>query len=564
MSQTLEIHHLNVEQGESTLLVIDTDGAKTTILIDGGLQAQGTAIKTYVTDLLGVGTELDYVLISHFDEDHWEGIRWLIQEGSIIGADTRFYSPPVSFDKFLRPVLVDKKLFRIDKFKLLELYLKGSGSRAGSKEAGDIEAFETDRLEVSARLLPLMYKPIDHNPPVFLRDYRSKLKEYNERFGTLLGGALTITTQDLDEALQAGTIFENKAKWVAPVIRVGAVELELLRYGVYDSNHNNDSLAWLLRFHNFRYYTGGDLKTELEDELFYTPDCTDIPPGARPAEKIHVFKAGHHGANGSTSDKFLKMLRPDAGIVSCGNPVIGKNTHKHPRPALMRRLLENNVSTFVTNLITSTNIQLPDAFEKYSWFNVTTGNVKLFNAEEALVSTKPVVFTYTVQKAAWSLIGNESLQLAYTFENEVWHSLSQSPYEVDFLVNREATAMLNKSLIHVANPIESFLSIASELIKKPKNYFIGESDKFDKMKKNSIRVVVTEMGAQKPSPDYHICCGPHYAFFPRIAYQPARQTLLTDFKFTKTDQPSERKRKRETADTGNNARQPKRLRKRTF
>jgi beta-lactamase superfamily II metal-dependent hydrolase len=104
---------------------------------------------------------------------------------------------------------------------------------------------------------------------------------------------------------------------------------------------NDVSIALILRFGEFFYYTGGDLPYQGEDPiadavmkrqlpnpqggLFALPDC------------IAAFKAGHHGSGHSTSAKFLTTIKPSAAFISCGKNTFGKGD-KHPNQELINRL----------------------------------------------------------------------------------------------------------------------------------------------------------------------------------------------------------------------------------
>ncbi len=78
--QDLEIHYINVQQGQSTL-IIGPDG--TTILYDGGNELKGT--NEVVPYLLGIGIPttqaLDYIIASHRDTDHYLGLTEVINYG---------------------------------------------------------------------------------------------------------------------------------------------------------------------------------------------------------------------------------------------------------------------------------------------------------------------------------------------------------------------------------------------------------------------------------------------------------------------------------------------------
>ena len=55
--------------------------------------------------------------------------------------------------------------------------------------------------------------------------------------------------------------------------------------------------------------------------------------------KCDILKVGHHGSNTSTSDEFIKYLKPKVGIISCGK----KNKYKHPHKSVVETLNKNHV-----------------------------------------------------------------------------------------------------------------------------------------------------------------------------------------------------------------------------
>ena len=55
--------------------------------------------------------------------------------------------------------------------------------------------------------------------------------------------------------------------------------------------------------------------------------------------KCDILKVGHHGSNTSTSDEFIKYLKPKVGIISCGK----KNKYKHPHKSVVEILYKNHV-----------------------------------------------------------------------------------------------------------------------------------------------------------------------------------------------------------------------------
>ena len=79
-AQDLEIHYINVQQGQCTL-IIGPDG--TTILYDGGEETKGTYEVVPYLQALGITTSqaLDYMIASHRHTDHYRGLTEVIDYG---------------------------------------------------------------------------------------------------------------------------------------------------------------------------------------------------------------------------------------------------------------------------------------------------------------------------------------------------------------------------------------------------------------------------------------------------------------------------------------------------
>ncbi|GMT96075.1 hypothetical protein KH5H1_01940 [Corallococcus caeni] len=82
------------------------------------------------------------------------------------------------------------------------------------------------------------------------------------------------------------------------------------------SDDNPASIGCTLKFHDFTYFTAGDLPYEDEEGLGLGHMC--------------AFKCGHHGAETSTSAKFVKALKPTAAFISSGH-----HNHDHPRQSVL-------------------------------------------------------------------------------------------------------------------------------------------------------------------------------------------------------------------------------------
>jgi len=57
---------------------------------------------------------------------------------------------------------------------------------------------------------------------------------------------------------------------------------------------------------------------------------------------IEVLKVGHHGSYTSTSDQYIKSLKPEYSIIQVGEG----NSYKHPRQEVLNTLHENNSTIF--------------------------------------------------------------------------------------------------------------------------------------------------------------------------------------------------------------------------
>ena len=78
-----------------------------------------------------------------------------------------------------------------------------------------------------------------------------------------------------------------------------------------------------MTFGNFRYYAGGDIENNQEDQIRLL-----LNNGNNAAGRVLAMKASHHGADTATSRGFVNRLRPAAAVISCGT----RNQYGHPDP----------------------------------------------------------------------------------------------------------------------------------------------------------------------------------------------------------------------------------------
>ena len=96
------------------------------------------------------------------------------------------------------------------------------------------------------------------------------------------------------------------------------------------SDENDKSLVVGFHLMNKDFLIMGDAPIEVEKNIikeFTHVDCD-------------ILKVGHHGSKTSTCDEFIKYLKPEVAIVSCGE----NNRYGHPHKEVIRVLNNNHVT----------------------------------------------------------------------------------------------------------------------------------------------------------------------------------------------------------------------------
>jgi competence protein ComEC len=98
---------------------------------------------------------------------------------------------------------------------------------------------------------------------------------------------------------------------------------------------NANSIVVRLDYGSFSMLLAGDAEEQTEHRLL----TKDLNLEAR------VLKVGHHGSKYATSDDFLKRVKPEIAIVSCG----AWNRYGHPAQSVLDRLKASNVKLYRTD-----------------------------------------------------------------------------------------------------------------------------------------------------------------------------------------------------------------------
>ena len=110
-------------------------------------------------------------------------------------------------------------------------------------------------------------------------------------------------------------------------MELGGVELRVHHPGIPDWQRqkvrNDDSLVIELRYGQVSMLLTGDIGREVEQALIPTLDLLPIV----------VLKSPHHGSGTSSSEEFIKAIKPRLVLISCGRA----NPYGHPVPHVLER-----------------------------------------------------------------------------------------------------------------------------------------------------------------------------------------------------------------------------------
>lgn len=133
-------------------------------------------------------------------------------------------------------------------------------------------------------------------------------------------------------------------------------------------NENDFSLALLVRYGRFRYFTGGDLAGVPLDDA---PAWRDLEtPVARAVGPVDVAVLNHHGWLDSTNAFFLRTMRPRVVVIPAWHAT-------HPDHSVLRRLRSPGWKPAPPDLFITSLLDAPRAIFSYlgESFRSTEGHV---------------------------------------------------------------------------------------------------------------------------------------------------------------------------------------------
>lgn len=307
----LEITMLDVGQGDC--IFIRTPYG-TTYLVDGG-SSNVKGVGTYRMEpfLLSQGiSEVDYVIITHYDTDHVIGIQELIKEGNV---------------------------------KVGELVLpKGIESEKEKNDSGE-------------RYFTSYYNHMNHNHMNQNKMNQNQMKATQDSMGKYENDSKAVSAA---ETLEEQSEFELLAReygisvsyiGLGNGIKEGDFFLQCLHPVRINQNSGSNASSVVLSIHygDFDMLLTGDLEGSGEEDVLQhlkeKSSWQQLWNGRYSRENdmeqidYDVLKVAHHGSKNSSSESFLDTVNPEWALISCSK----RNSYGHPHPELIERLDQQRI-----------------------------------------------------------------------------------------------------------------------------------------------------------------------------------------------------------------------------
>ena len=326
MNWTLEIHHIDVGQGDSTLIIAKNNSTVRSCLIDGGrsndtkqkqkkvTEESRSSLHTYITKQ-GI-EQLDIMVATHYDEDHFTGLTklLLLKEGETDNLN-KVYKKVRIYDQGW-PKQLDSSYIE---------YVKAINGRDKKRTINHEDAQNRKRFTNDVASEEQTIKAVNLGQ---LKDIGlpGVPKETTKQSGTR-----DVPTIPIDKA--GNTLINREILWDeveggkpgnAPIIECIAVNGWILQKDKSNKKllsnkvdpRNEKSLAFIIKFGEFRYYIGGDIETTQEDGNKNVQGIYKYLSDSK--QNISVVKCSHHGSKYSSSSTFINKLKPKVAIMSCG------------------------------------------------------------------------------------------------------------------------------------------------------------------------------------------------------------------------------------------------------
>jgi hypothetical protein len=305
--EELHIHHINVEDGDATMVGIynvATHTYKSSILIDGGASNPNDLLLPYLKKTIGNGIpHFNYIVLTHYHKDHYNGLLAL-KDGKMT-ADS----------------IIDPSGYAFGTIFPAQATLQAGEATPGA-------------LVLASPWTIALKTAVAHG---FVKGHARGFISFGTSSKSCLGHRFTIGT-----AGGFPVVLECVAGWGNTLNGHGITTDP----APAKNNANDFTLSFVLTCGQFRYFIGGDLGGHTESDYIdqETPLTADLAvefPVAwsfnhtnSAAGHICGFKANHHGSDHSNAQAFMNAMTPAVTVTSAG-----KEPQWHlPSPAYLNRL----------------------------------------------------------------------------------------------------------------------------------------------------------------------------------------------------------------------------------
>ncbi len=331
----LEIIHINIGQGDSTLILgpLSNDGKRVSVLMDagditmGGYKKDGGKVVGAVLRKHGLN-KVDYFISSHYDADHIGGVITgrISTHGSsfVLGANNEPGAIGDDDNDSNDGWATKKKIIPDDE----ELGLDDDISIGTFVDRGD------------------------NKPPSSQTYKKYKAMASSSKWNRIsIDSKSKVNSFEIDLGDEAKMIVLAANGWVRNrSTKVANVNTE-----------NERSICFLITFRGFQYLLGGDTigrkygseNAEVEKAIGEYLSNESI--------NIDVLHVNHHGGNNGSAEEFLALIQPETAIISAGNG----NPHHHPNKDVLERLIDAGVYRIYQTEWGTTRGEIPEKVRRH-------------------------------------------------------------------------------------------------------------------------------------------------------------------------------------------------------